>query len=792
MTRSLTDRLFATAAPSVAKLATVTESVPDLQRILALPRRPPYVCKRDPVTGRYPIATQALVEVETAKFSRGQRISCACRPRIVRYDHKGMLTVFRILPEDMPPEPPIYVSREAFLADNRTMGDAENARKVAAMQPGDELSLPSATGDEGHPCIVELSPPQAWFLREGAQVGGAVGFLGVGSGKSIAFLLAPLLFPDSRLAVLLIEPKQRHHYKKEYLRLREHFRVSSIVSDVEIPGSTVPGTTPVHLISYSVLSRTENSDKLDRLEPDLLLLDEGHRACGQSAINLRVKRYAASCIKKRETAILEGKPVRARALRLMTGSGTLEVKSVNDTQMLCTFALGTWSPLPIDPREAVLWSGVMDLQYQPDRKSSTARALHRAFGDGRALLDSDECEIDIVETAEDSVRKGFQKWRSETPGIITAVSDEVKAAHYISEFEVPPTPQIVMDALYDIRTLWKRPDGEEFNEKVEQISCARNIACGFYTYWRFPKHPCSCPPDRTDTRSANWCEQCILIDDWYLARKKYAKESRTQILKGVVQLDSPALCEEAAIRARENKVELTTGSKKVDRAIGADVYCDTCWHKKGEEVHWPCVESHHKPAWQSEHWAAWSDIEDKVEYEKAVKWIGHDTPEANDPETHPGYFLARAVAEWALKNKAVIWFDSVPLGRKISELSGLPYFNGGPGGEERLMAEKGKRSIIVSISAHGASTDGLQCHFDTQVVVEVPPSNATTHGLEQLFGRLLRRGQRKDAVNTLLCLHANEFRDALRKAIQQAEKFNFMMTGNPQKLLMADIDIDEL
>ena len=147
--------------------------------------------------------------------------------------------------------------------------------------------------------------------------------------------------------------------------------------------------------------------------------------------------------------------------------------------------------------------------------------------------------------------------------------------------------------------------------------------------------------------------------------------------------------------------------------------------------------------------------------------------------------MARELAKWGRKNKGVIWFQSVPLGRKIAELSGLPYFNGGPGGEARLRAEKGNRSIVCSISAHGAGTNGLQEIFYEQVLAEVPPSNATTHGLEQIFGRLHRRGQKSDEVNTYAALPSYEFIDALRKAMEQAA-FNFSMTGNRQKLLLAD------
>jgi len=1214
MKRSLTDKLAFVTAPSLVKLGTIQNTIPDLQRILALPRRIPYVCERDE-NGLYPAATQALIEVETEKFSRtpgGKRLSCGCRPRKIIYGADGTLTIFRVLPENYPPEPPVRTSKAEFVKDCNALVDGALIRKVSEMQPGQEIDVPAVDGELGNDCIVELAPAQAWFLREAAQEGGVVGFCGVGSGKclhgdseifdlqagrrrlvresgtlsvstlngseitsrpaaafasgqkyccrlviadgselrlsldhqvltqrgwvqahelttqdfvcvptkfpqpeqetvatdeeiamvaflladggcsqrsvfftnetpsvieefkrlapivanglveilpqkskarafrligshdrknhkggsdgtgfrkkwglyglskekrvkaeiwglpktqialfinrfwacdghisklelectlasekliddlrflllrigvrsrkrfklarcegseftawrisisgadaltflnvvgdvlgkeeacqrlrdrltrtkrntnfdivpigrpelyeicdelemprgtgrrkkgqlkrpsdrtdlirgyfkatagqyvsrerfvafcekyryqgkykhlgsadvawervvsvdeiglqdvfdltvpdtknfvangmivhnSIAFLLSALLFSDSRLAVLLIEPKQRQHYKSEYIRLREHFRVSSIVSDVDIPSSTVPGTTPLHLISYSVLSRTDNSDMLDIKRPDVLMLDEAHRACGTSAINRRVKRYVTSQIRAREESIARGEPVRDRAVRLLDASGTLEVKSINDTQMLCAYSLGTGSPVPLDPNEAEAWSAVIDNSYSPDRKSATARALHHHFGNGYVETDETAIETLLFDPPEKDLREGYQKWRSETPGIISATASDINASLYLGKFELPKMPKVVADALTKVRVNWERPDGEEFIEKIEQLACAKNVACGFYPYWAFPKHPCTCPPDRTKGRSDNWCEQCCLIDDWYLHRKNYNRALRKRLELGEVRLDSPALCEEAARRAWALPVR------------DVETYCATCFEeKKGEIVKWPCLEPGHLPAWHEDTWPGWEAIMNRVEYEERVKWIGCECvgtckgcAVSKDPDTHPGYWLAREMAKWGKKNKGVIWFQSVALGRKISELSGLPYFNGGPGGEARLRAEKGNRSIICSISAHGAGTNGLQELFDEQVVAEVPPSNATTHGWEQIFGRLHRRGQKSDEVSTLAALPSWEFLDALRKAIDGA-RFNYHMTGNRQKLLLADIDIPEL
>lgn len=728
----------------------VAEPVEDLKRILALPRRKPVVCQRDRRTKKYPPKTQALIEVETAKYTRGPRISCACRPRRVSLASDGTLIITRVLPEDFKPEAPVLTTVAMFVADNRSSAaEIVTARTVAALKPGEEIVLPAAAGNDGHPCIAMLNPVQAWTLREARQVGGILGFKGTGSGKTISGILAPLVFPDCKLAVIIIEPKQRLHYHTHYLRVREHFRVPTLMMDDNVTGYAVPGTPPLHVVPYSQLSRPGSTGLLEQRSPDVLILDEAHRACGAtSAIGLRIRRYLASKIRQREEALMAGLPVFARAVRLLDWSGTLEVKSVDDTQMLSAYSLGTGSPLPLDPKVAALWSGVFDVSYNPDRKSATAKSLQRAFGDGE--VDETSVANLLAEGPEKAIQKGFQKHRLHTPGVISASASDINAAIYFDKREPPPMPDEVKAALAQVRA-FVRPDGDELVEKTEQTACARQVAGGFFLYWAFPKHPCGCEPG-----SFQRCVNCLLIEDWYAKRRLFNKELRARLLRGEVHLDSPKLCAEAAERFWRNPPY------------------------KGD-----------LPKWDSEAWPAWCEIENRVEHEEKVKWIGSQ----ENPADPVGYWLAKDAAAYAVDYKsrkgrpAIVWFQSTALGRKIAELSGLSYHAGGPGGEERLRAEKGDRSIICSIKANGSGTDGLQYKFSDQLIVEIPASNASSQGLEQVLARLHREGQRSDAVNTSTYLHVSEHREALRKAIAQAE-FNENMTGNKQKLLCADFAFD--
>ncbi len=736
--RGMLDRLASVAPLPPPDLpptsGTVQETIDDLDRILALPRRPPVNCDRDPRTRRYEPSTQALVDVVTGWFSRGRRVSCGCRERRIRLSSDGrVLHIFRTLPADLPPEAPVTTTVAAFVADNQALYEVRIARAVAVLSPGQEIVVPAAVGD-GHFCITTLNAVQAWTLREARVVGGILGFVGVGAGKSVSGILAPLVFDDCRLAVILIEPKQRRHYREHYLRLREHFRVPSIVYDGFLdndPGATVPGTPPLHVVPYSKLSHKTSSKLLEHLSPDVLILDEAHRAVGKSAIGRRVKRYTVSKIREREEAIGRGEAVRARAVRLLDWSGTLEDKSIEDTQFLAAYTLGTGSPLPLDPVEAKRWTQVFDPVRRPDRSSSTAKELQLAFAGEE--FDDESIEDLLVEGPERKLREGYQKRRVETLGVISASASSINAAIYFGERKIAKIPPKVREALAGVRDEWKRPDGEVFTEKVEEIACARQVACGFYSYWAFPKHPCSCKSGLVR------CDQCLLIDEWYEKRKKFNKELRDQLLLGEANLDSRKLCEEAA-----------------ERYWQSPPY-------RGE-----------LPKWQSLAWPAWRDVEKRVDYVERVHWIDD--------------YVARDAAEWGLSHRGVVWVDSIALGQKIAEISGLTYHGGGPGGEAKLKAERGERSIIVSMNAFGSGTDGLQYLYSEQLITETPAGNKT---VEQLLGRLHREGQRADVVSTEGYFHVPEFRDALRNVTTRAE-FNFAMTGNRQKILCADMDLDWL
>ncbi len=550
----------------------------------------------------------------------------------------------------------------------------------------------------GFHCITEFNAEQAWTLHELRKVGGVIGSIAVGGGKTLAGILAPLAVPGVRRAVLLAKSDQRLHYRRMWRQVSEHFRVPSFV--IDDGGEPMLGTNdwPVlHFVPYSKLSRPESTRLLNDLNPDLVIADEMHALFSwRSARTLRFLRFMSS----------------RQGLKFCGWSGTFIDKTLRSVAHLIAHALGYGSPMPVNPSDVEAFASVLDPSPQPDRHSSTAQAIFRAFGDPAF-----DPGMDFVGLGISRVREGFQRRLMRTPGVVASRSTSSSASITIRERKVE-MPQSVREALKKARG-WTRPDGEELVDAMEQARTARECASGYFYYWKFRDEPRE------------------LIEEWFDRRQAFNRELRDKILKGEEYLDSRLLCENAAERA--------------------------------------CREPPYDgplPVWKAWCWPAWRDIRDQVEHEQCVRWIDD--------------YLARDAAEWGREHRGIIWCLSTAFAQRVSQLSGLPYHGGGPGAEARILAERGDRSIIASIKAHSEGRDGLQRLFHTQLVAEVP---AGGKAWGQLLGRLCRQGQEADEIDTYVYAHYQEARDAIRRAVAQAE-FVQDIAAAESLLLAADFSFE--
>lgn len=346
-------------------------------------------------------------------------------------------------------------------------------------------------------CVNRLLPAQAWALFEAPLAGGLFASVGVGSGKTLLDVLVAMVMPDCRVAALLVPPGLVGQLGREYLAIREHFNVPSLIlpgaKGWVVPGGKVPA---VHVVPYSRFSHTSSTDLLERLKPDLIIADEVHKL-------------------KNKTAARTGRFLRRFAdapdTRLCCWSGTVTSRSIKDFAHLIAFALGEGSPLPLLPETVDEWAGALD----PSDWPAPAGAI-------RLLGRPNEEPIEAV-----------RRRIAETRGVITTVANEGGVASIVlRERKAPPMPNDIADAIVQLHKTWCRPDGEELLLALDVARCARELACGFFYRWRFPGKP---------TPEA--------VEAWFAARKAWGKEMREKLKRPEPHLDSPKLLANAAERA---------------------------------------------------------------------------------------------------------------------------------------------------------------------------------------------------------------------------------------------------
>jgi hypothetical protein len=568
--------------------------------------------------------------------------------------------------------------------------------------------------DPRRSCITRLLPAQAWTLREASLNQGLLAQITVGGGKTGCGILAPLALTNVKTVLLLIPASLRDQIQHDYQMFSQHFIVPGLVMHIgkEPPlyrTGTIEGRPTLHVLPYSRLSLPEESNFLQRLEPDAIIADECD-ACSRmtSARGRRIAQWFAGGTTPEERQ-------KRMATKFLGWTGSLTDSSLTEFNYLALFALRDRSPLPLTPETVIEWGRCLDATTNPSPPGELLR---------------------FCSPGED-VRHAFRRHLTETPGFLVANQTEIEVTggegfvqNRVFEKPAPELPAIINEALSMIRNNSVRPDSlisrvrpdvaamvggdgmienEELEDAVAIARAAQEVSVGVLYFWTYP---------RGEARS--------LITEWRKRRRDYNREVREKSLEGHTFLDSAMLCEQAAMRFWGDE------PKRDDR-----------------------------PEWRCESWPAWRDIRDQVE-PKTDSCVLDD-------------FLCVDAADWAKERPGIIWYRMRALATRIQQLTGLPVHDGGPKGGQRLMAERGDRTIICSIDSNGRGRDGLQLSFDRQLVVNGP---ASATRWEQLLGRTVRRGQRSNLVTTELYLHTPELRKALDQAARRSEYVRDILGAN--------------
>ena len=412
----------------------------------------------------------------------------------------------------------------------------------------------------------ELGPVQAWALYEAAKYNGILGPIGVGAGKTLLDMLVSMVLSDVRTVILLLpSPLKKQFFnpdgdgKSDWDYYGQHWELPNLAT-----GKFFKENRPfLHVLSFNELSGAKNTEILDKLNPDVVIVDEAHNLRNVTAA--RTKRFNRFMDKAKE-----------RGARLFAWSGTLVDSSIEDWSTLSEYALGDGSPAPLHWPAVQEWASALDPSPNPN-------PIGHLFKLG--------CEPE-------KPLLGYQKRVNDTAGVISSGDKaSCQASLLINERVVTVPPELTeYIKRFDEKAkkdAWQRPDGDEIVDALSAAACARQLACGFFYRWRWPI--VDGVPQRVE-----------VIEAWKAARKLWRSELRAKVQVGGAHMDSPLLVTKAAIRWAKGYVHISHD-------------------KEGKEIERVEYPPHTKkgplPTWDSKHWAEWERLRNTAVPENEAVWV---------------------------------------------------------------------------------------------------------------------------------------------------------------------------
>lgn len=329
-----------------------------------------------------------------------------------------------------------------FLA--RTIGTVPRSKELARVKalrrrdkPPEGTEQLTALLSKG---VMELWQDQAWTLAELCEEGGAVGGVGVGGGKTLISLLAPLMVRAKR-PLLLVPAKLLGKTHRDFEELRHEWH---------------HGELPT-VWSYQRIGHPAHKHDIDQFEPDIIIADEAHRLSNISAAcTRRVGRY------------MDRRP----ETHFVALSGTLTRRQLKDVAHISEWCLGEGSPFPLTVEALDDWGRALDADDM--------------WPEGR-MKPGPLCELDprtCFETDRASARAAFRSRLKSTPGVVLSTTTPVGASITIDEWKgVPATPEPVRAALGHLADAWELPNGAPLEQAVDVWRHAREMSLGFWYRW---------------------------------------------------------------------------------------------------------------------------------------------------------------------------------------------------------------------------------------------------------------------------------------------------------------------
>jgi hypothetical protein len=351
----------------------------------------------------------------------------------------------------------------------------------------------------------ELRWPQALALHWLHEHRGLYCGLPPGEGKTLITMLAPVVLDARQPALIAPATLHRDKTTADFARYQRDW---------------TPHYKSPTLLNLEAMSLDQNLFLLDKLKPDLVMVDECDLLRNpESAAFVRLDRY--------RTAAPHA------AFMLLTGSGMRF--GIDDYDVhLCWCLPHGGAPVPYDEEERGMWREA--LRAKPKGRPSNATRRPRAG----VLLEL--CALPH-ERGEDRPRTELEQAQAivarrinHTPGVMILNTDDCQQPVEIRLIRAPDDPVIDADfaKLYggeeddgspDFAPAWCLPNDEPVTDGLQMYRVLRSLGCGYYEFTDPP------PPE-----------------EWAIARRRYARKVR-KLIEQSAWSDHPADTPRAVERA---------------------------------------------------------------------------------------------------------------------------------------------------------------------------------------------------------------------------------------------------
>lgn len=290
---------------------------------------------------------------------------------------------------------------------------------------------------------MNLRQVQAALLYEAATLGGVMGAIRTGGGKTLSSGLLPLVL-GAKKPMLFVPAKLRKKTVVELGELSKHWQIDLRALRIE---------------SYEKLGLPQHEKMLVSYEPDLIICDEA-QALKHVEVSARARRMAR---------FIRYFHDHTKFCAMSATLGDLE-----EFAHLLLWALRDGAPVPKEPEEIQAWARI--LTSKP-----------KAWGDGEP---SDPAELvpHLGKEAIDYPHSAFRQRLVATPGVIVSVDKYEGAGLIVKPRYVDPTPEIEV-AFTELRLQETMPDGFPLDgDPFGQWHAARQLALGYY-YMHDPRPP---------------------------------------------------------------------------------------------------------------------------------------------------------------------------------------------------------------------------------------------------------------------------------------------------------------